>query len=83
MSEYDKMHDYLNDQTFYDKFPEAWKVKKLYDEKVKDLERKLAEARESLLDFEKHVIKYNYHVSNPILSKYETLLKQLKEKGGE
>ena len=58
MSEYDKMHDYLNDQTFYDKFPEAWKVKKLYDEKVKDLERKLAEARESLLDFEKHVIKY-------------------------
>ena len=48
MSEYDKMHDYLNDQTFYDKFPEAWKVKKLYDEKVKDLERQLAKHKEAI-----------------------------------
>jgi hypothetical protein len=48
---------------------------------IKNLERQLAEAREALLDFEKHVIKHNYHVSNPILNKHETLLKQLKEKG--
>ena len=46
-----------------------------------DLQRQLAEAREALLDFEKHVIKHNYHVSNPILNKHETLLKQLKEQG--
>jgi DNA repair ATPase RecN len=46
MSEYDKMHDYLRDQSSYDRFPEAWKVKELYDQKIEDLERQLAEARE-------------------------------------
>jgi len=50
---------------------------------IQRLERQLDEAREALLDFEKHVVEHNYHVSNPILNKHERLLKKLKEKGHE
>jgi hypothetical protein len=89
MSEYDKMHDYLNDQTFYDKFPEAWKVKKLYDEKVKDLERKLAEARkEASYVKEKYkeffnVVKNNWIDENEEWDRDFVSMFKLKEKGDE
>ena len=50
MSEFDRMHDYLNDQTFYD-----YKVRELYDKKVSELKSQLAEAREEI----KHLKKKN------------------------
>ena len=59
---------------------EVYKYPYEAQQRIHDLERQLAKAREALLDFEKHVIKHNYHVSNPILNKHEILLKQLKKK---
>jgi len=41
----DKMHDYLRDQNSYDRYPEAYEVKEIYDKKVAAMQTKLDQFR--------------------------------------
>jgi len=37
----DKMHNYLEDQTVRDLFPEAWEVKEIYDKAIAEKDREI------------------------------------------
>ena len=45
MNEFDKLEDYLNDQSSYDRYPESYKVRELHNEVILELKAELSKLR--------------------------------------